>query len=264
MSFSFHNMPIFYILSLFSLFLVHFNSSYFQCFGRWLRVVYILFGEPPALFWHQTEKNVCVCVWAGMLLHGLRTGWKYEKKNAKGTAMRTNERKKNGKYKYICEMKEEQKCCEKRRENIKKCISHEFIFTFSTVVLLVSYCLFYGFTLISNMCCARMLRFVLCISSLLLLSACVSKWMLIYLRALNFLFVMLFSVCASLSLFHSLPVMCASVFVAWVSICRSVDSCDFCCCCCCFFFASRYRYIYFLTLYVFVFMVLFCCRISYT
>lgn len=49
----------------------------------------------------------------------------------------------------------------KKTTNIKiketpagKKIYHEFIFTFCTVVLLVSYCLFYGFTLISNMCCA--------------------------------------------------------------------------------------------------------------
>lgn len=55
--------------------------------------------------------------------------------------MRRNDRKKNNKYKN-------------KRNTSRKKIYHEFIFTFCTVVLLVSYCLFYGFTLISNMCCA--------------------------------------------------------------------------------------------------------------
>lgn len=115
----------------------------------------------------------------------------------------------------------------------------EFIFTFSTVVLLVSYCLFYGFTLISNMCCARecsslyVLHFVSLSLHVFFCSSLLSfkKWMLIYLRALTTFYLLCYSfsyyVCL-LFLYHFFFVVVVVIVVpARVSICRFADSFDF-------------------------------------
>lgn len=112
-----------------------------------------------------------------------------------------------------------------RRRKAPKAMSLFLRFPLS-VVLLVSYCLFYGFTLISNMCCARTLRccFAFC------LSACVSKWMLIFLRVQLF-------ICYVILLFFYIfcSLLCRSFFALFC--CSSFDlSLGWFMCCFCLVF----------------------------
>lgn len=127
----------------------------------------------------------------------------------------------------------------------------EFIFTLSTVVLLVSYCLFYGFTLISNMCCANE-----CSSSLYVLHFCLSfsrslhvfsqKWMLIYLRALSTFYLL----CYSSSYYVCVCVLLYSFHIIFV--------CG-CCCSCSSFDLSLRWFMWFFFLCVLVYALLFYC-----